>query len=225
MKNKSKAFIAESKNAVDKTWPLDPNGNQAKRDNQQNQRKSKCIEFTVKGLKLNGIKTKAHECLIEPPNTIWFAFQTHIVSIDVIYTISPEPVANATTDQNTQFHSLDQQIKELNALLNEQKVNRVNQSCSRHANADNKLRQNLTRFCPYCQKMDKPSRTAELKLTMMRIKDNRHEKTKNATQFSTMIITKKEDLVLGLRTLRILISNPDLEGGTVRHLIDQLAST
>ena len=41
---------------------------------------------------------------------------------------------------------------------------------------------------------------------MMRSQDNRQEMTKSAAQFLLMILTKEEDRILGLRTLRILIS-------------------
>ena len=57
---------------------------------------------------------------------------------------------------------------------------------------------------------------------MMRLKDNRHEITKLDAQFPLMIILKEEDLFLGRRALRNLISNPDTE---IRHPIDNLAST
>ena len=137
--------------AVDKGWPLDPNGTQAERDNQQNQRNVKYIEFTVRGIKQTGLKRKAHEYLTEHPNATWDAFQTHITSKDVICTINSELVPNVTTDQNTKLHSLEQQIKELIALFKEQEVNQVTQSSSRFTNADNKSRQNMTRFCSNCR--------------------------------------------------------------------------
>ena len=147
-----KNFYHRVKGAVDKGWPLDPNGTNAERDNQQNQRNSNHIEFTVRGLKPTALKRKALEYLIEHPNATWDAFQTHITSKDVIYTISLELVPNATSDQNTKLHSLEQQIKELTASFKEQQVNEITQSNSRPADPDNKSRQNITRFCPYCRR-------------------------------------------------------------------------
>ena len=76
----------------------------------------------------------------------------HITSKDVIYTITPELVPNATTHQNTKLHSLEQQIKELTALFKEQQVNQVNQQSSRPENADNKSRQNMTKILPILPK-------------------------------------------------------------------------
>ena len=147
-----KNFYYRVKSAVDKGWPLDPNGTQNERDNQQNQRNAKYIEFRVRGLRPTGLKRKAHEYLIEHPNATWDAFQTHITSKDVIYTISSELVRNAISDRNTKLHSLEQQNKELTALFKEQQVNQITQPNSRPANADNKSRQNLTRFCSFCQR-------------------------------------------------------------------------
>ena len=147
-----KNFYHRVKSAVDQGWPLDRNGTQADRDNQQNQRNARHIKFTVRGLKPTGLQRKANECLIEHPNATWDAFQTYITSKDFIYAISSELVPNATSDQRTKLHSLEQQIKELTALFKEQQVNQVTQSNSRPANADNKSRQNMTRFCSYCRR-------------------------------------------------------------------------
>ena len=71
-----KNFHHRVKSAVDKRWPLDPNGTQAERNNQQIQRNAKYIEFTFRGLKPNGVKRKAHKYLIEHPNATCDAFQT-----------------------------------------------------------------------------------------------------------------------------------------------------
>ena len=104
-------------------------------------------------------------------------------------------------------------------------MNQVNQSTSRPTNVDNKSRQNMTRFCPYCRKIDTLSCTAEPKLTMMKLRDNRHEITESAEQSSLMITINGEDLTLGLRIIKISVSNPDTETRTIRHPFDKLAST
>ena len=102
-----KTFYHRIKSANDKGGPLKPIGTQVERDNQQDQRNAKYNDFTIRGLKPSGLKRKAHEYLIEHPNATWDAFQTHITSKDVIYTISSELMPNATTDQNTKLHSLE----------------------------------------------------------------------------------------------------------------------
>ena len=103
---------------------------------------AKYIEVTLRGLKRHGLLREAHEYLIEHPNATWDAFQTHITSKDVNYTISSELVPNATSDQNTKLHSLARQIKKLAALFKKLQVNQVTPSSFRPANADNNSRQN-----------------------------------------------------------------------------------
>ena len=73
--------------------------------------------------------------------------------------------------------------------------------------------------------MDTLSCIAELKPTMMRSKDNRHEIAKSAAQFSLMIIIKKEYRILGLITFRTTTSNPYTKTRITRHLINKMAST
>ena len=132
---------------------------------------------------------------------------------------------NATSDQNTKLHSLEQQIKEFTALIKEQQVNQITQANSRPANVDNKSGQNMTRFCSYCRKNGHTLSTAEPKLSMIRLKDNRHGTTKSAEQSSLMTTTNEEDRTLGLRIIKNSVSNPDTETRTTRHPTDRLAST
>ena len=73
--------------------------------------------------------------------------------------------------------------------------------------------------------MDTPLCTAELEPTMKRLKDNRLGTTKSVQRSSLMFTIKEEDLILGLKTLRIFFSNPDTESKTIRHPTDKLAST
>ena len=73
--------------------------------------------------------------------------------------------------------------------------------------------------------MDTLSCTAELKHMMMRLKDSRHGTTKSAAQSSLMITIHEEDRTLGLRIIKISVSNPDTEIRTNRHPIDKTALT
>ena len=73
--------------------------------------------------------------------------------------------------------------------------------------------------------MDTLSCIEEPKLSMTRLKDNRHENTKSAGQSSLMITINEEDRTLGLRTIKISVSNPDTETRTTRQPIEKLAST
>ena len=73
--------------------------------------------------------------------------------------------------------------------------------------------------------MDTLSYTAEPKLSMIRLRDNRHGITKSAAQSSLMITLNEENRTLGLRITKISISNPDTETRTTRHPTDGLTST
>ena len=73
--------------------------------------------------------------------------------------------------------------------------------------------------------MDTLSCTAKPKLSMIRLKDNRHGITKSAAQSSLMITINEENRFLGLRTTKISINNSDTETRTTRHPTDRLAST
>ena len=218
-----KNFYHRFRISVDKGGPLDPNRTQAERYNQQNQRNAKHIEFTVRGLKPSGLKREAREYLIQQPNATWDALQTHITSKDVIYTISSEQVPNATSDQNTKLHSLEQQIKEPTALFTEQKVNQVTRSNSRPANGDNKSRQKTTRFCTYCRNNGHTplySRTKayddEIKRKQTR---NNQERRTNFTHY----YIKKRGPNFGSQNTQN--SDQQTEMKTTRHPIDKLAST
>ena len=177
-----KNFYHRVKTAIDKGWPLDPNGIQAERCNQQNQRNAKYIKFRLRGLKPTGLK-KAYEYLIENLNATWDAFQTQITSTDVSYTISSQLVPNATSHQNTNLHSLEQQIKELTAFFKEQQMKQVNQSNSRPANADNKSRQNMTKFCSYCRRI---GHTLMYFRTKAFDDQNKNQKTRNSQERHTV---------------------------------------
>ena len=72
--------------------------------------------------------------------------------------------------------------------------------------------------------MDTLSSTAEPKLSMIRLKDNKLETTKSAAQSSLIFTKNEEDLTLGLKTLKISIRNPDTEIRTTRPPIYNPAS-
>ena len=72
--------------------------------------------------------------------------------------------------------------------------------------------------------MDTPLCTAELKLMMMKPKDNRHEVTNNVEQFSLMNKIKEEEQCLGLRILRITVSNSDMGTRTIKKLVSRMIS-
>ena len=147
-----KNFYHRVKQAVDKGWPIDAGANQDERDAQQNLRNQKYIDFTTKGLTPSGLRRKAHEYLIEHPNTTWDNFKDHIANKDLVYTVSSDFVPNPTNEQNSKLDSLEKQVRELSTLLKEQQVNALNQANTRTNDVNNKSRQNATRFCHYCRR-------------------------------------------------------------------------
>ena len=147
-----KNFYHRVKQAVDKGWPIDAAANQNERDAQQNLRNQKYIDFTIRGLTPSGLKRKAHEYLIEHPNTTWDNFKDHVANKDLIYSVSSEFVPNSTNDQNSKLDSLVKQVRELSTFLREQQVNALNQTNTRTNDVNTKSRQNATRFCHYCRR-------------------------------------------------------------------------
>ena len=115
-------------------------------------RNQKYIDFTIRGLTPSGLKRKAHEYLIEHPNTTWDNFKDHVANKDLIYSVSSEFVPNSTNDQNSKLDSLEKQVRELSTFLREQQVNALIQTNTRTNDVNTKSRQNATRFCHYCRR-------------------------------------------------------------------------
>ena len=92
-------FFHRIKRAVDKGWPNEPGADAAQIALNDNNRNQKYIEFTVRGLKPLALKRKAHEYLIEHPDTTWNNFKTHITNKDLIYSVSSELAPNSSNDQ------------------------------------------------------------------------------------------------------------------------------
>ena len=146
-------FFHRIKTAVDKGWRNEPGATAAQIALNDKNRNQKYIEFTVRGLKPLALKRKAHEYLIEHPDTTWNNFKTHLTNKDVIYSVSSELAPNSTNDQSSRFNLMGQQIKEIMSLLKEQQFNltsQVNHFIQKDVN--NKSRQPATRFCLYCRR-------------------------------------------------------------------------
>ena len=110
------------------------------------------MEITIKELKPVGLKTKAHEYLMEHQNSIWGAFQTHITTGDFFYAFNSELILEASTDQNTKLNAFEWHVKELSILLKEEPVNQLNQNSSWSNEMIIKSRQKLFRFCSHYRK-------------------------------------------------------------------------
>ena len=77
-------FLHRIKRTVDEGWPDDLNGieaahNNAEREAQGRQRRKRCIDYSLKGLRPRYLQRKAQECLMENPNATWNGFSTRII--------------------------------------------------------------------------------------------------------------------------------------------------
>ena len=144
----------------------------------------------------------------------------------VFYKVSPGLVSNATTDQNTKLHSLEQHIKDPTIFFNQQQVKPVNESNSRPAQVEDKSRQDITRFFPYCQKIE---HTLLYCTTEANDDEIKRQQTRNnqirRTVFTQEYNKKAEDRILCLTILTITISNTNTGTRIFSSLITELAAT
>ena len=162
-----KNYFHRVKRAVDRGWPDEENADNAARAALNAQRRQKYIEFAVRGLTPNELKNKAHQYLIEHPNATWEQFQEHVTNKDLVFTISSQLAPNSSQNQKTLINELREDINAMKNMLKEQQVNSLAVTNSLpygcpsshwhdyHVSAvdvNNTSRQNITRFCKYCQR-------------------------------------------------------------------------
>ena len=162
-----KNYFHRVKRAVDRGWPDEENADNAARAALNAQRRQKYIEFAVRGLTPNELKNKAHQYLIEHPNATWEQFQEHVTNKDLVFTISLQLAPNSSQNQKTLMNELREDINAMKNMLKEQQIsslavaNPLSYGCSPshchdyHISAvdvNNTSRQNITRFCKYCQR-------------------------------------------------------------------------
>ena len=222
-----KNFYHRVKQAVDKGWPIDAAANQNERDAQQNSRNQKYIDFTIRGLTPSGLKRKAHEFLIEQPNTTWDNFKDHVANKDLIYSVSSEFVPNSTNEQNSKLDSLEKQVRELSTLLKEQQVNALNQANTRTNDVNNKSRQNATRFVTIVDETSTLYSIAELKLLMTNENVSTIVRTSRKSQPSPMTITRERDRISDHKTTTtpILNTTPILHKDMVIAIVNRIIET
>ena len=199
---------------------------QNERDAQKNLRNQKKIDFTIRGLTPSGLKRKAHEYLIEHPNTTWDNFKDHVANKDLIYSVSSEFVPNSTNEQNSKLDSLEKQVRDLSTLPKEQQVNALNQANTRTNDVNNKSRQNATRFCHYCRP-GIPYNFAELKLLMTNQNVSTIARTNRKSQPSPMTITRERDQISDHKTTTtpILSTTPILHKDMVITIVNRIIET
>ena len=113
------------------------------------QRSQKFFDFSIKGLRPLALNSKAHEFMIEHPNSNWDQFTNHVITKDLTFVVATDPANKSTTDKMT---SIETQIKELSEFIKNQEVKAINdQNLFQRRHPDIKGRPNSTRFCEYCR--------------------------------------------------------------------------
>ena len=86
-------FLHRIKKTVDKGWPDDMNGiaraqQNAERHAPARQRRQRCMDYSLRGLRPRYLQSKAQEYLMEHPNATGNDFSTHIFQKDVSFQVS-----------------------------------------------------------------------------------------------------------------------------------------
>ena len=186
MKKKSETsyFLHRIKRTVDKVWPYDLNGIEAAHHNaegeaQGRQKRQRYIDYSLKGLRSRYLQQKAQEYLMENPNSTWNDFSTRIIQRDVSFQVSSN-FLNDEEQTKAQMATLCQEMKNLRSELQDHGVNAV-EGNSRTGDANQKGRQNATRFCNYCRTNGHTSSWCRKKIRdeeMKRIENERTAETK-----------------------------------------------
>ena len=121
----NKNYSHRIKSSVDRGWPecidvtvhADEAAQNAERNIQTRQRSQKYIDFSMNRLRPLALKQKAHEYMIEHPNSNWDQFTNHVITKDLIFIVATDPANKSTTDKMT---SLETQIREPTKMINNQ---------------------------------------------------------------------------------------------------------
>ena len=122
-------FLHRIKRTVDKGWPDDMNGiagsqQAAERDAQARQRRQRCIDYKLRGLRPNYLRRKAQEYLMEHPNATWNDYSAHIIQRDVSFQVSSN-FLNDGEQTKAELASLAKEMKHLRTELQEHRVNAI----------------------------------------------------------------------------------------------------
>ena len=147
-------FLHRIKRTVDKGWPDDMNGivgpqQAAERDAEARQRRQRCIDYSLRGLRPNYLRRKAQEYLMEHPNATWNDYSAHIVQRDVPFQVSSN-FLNDEEQTKAKLALLGKEMKNLRTEFQEHRVNAI-EGTSKPVHPNQKGRQNATRFCGYCR--------------------------------------------------------------------------
>ena len=146
-------FLDRIKKIVVKRWPDTMEGiaeadRAAERQAQGTQRRQRYIDYTLRGLRPRYLQRKSQGYLMEHPNATWKDLSTRIIQRDVSYQVSSN-FLNDEEQTKVQLASLGQEMKNIRSELQEHRVNALENP--RPPDANQKTRQNATRFCNYCR--------------------------------------------------------------------------
>ena len=147
-------FLHRIKRTVDEGWFDDMNGiagpqQAAERDAQARQRRQRCIDYSLRGLRPNYLRRKAQEYLMEHPNATWNNHSAHIIQKDVSFQVSSN-FLNDEEQTKAELASLGKEMKNLRTELQGQRVIAL-EGTSKPVDPNQKGRQNATRFCGSCR--------------------------------------------------------------------------
>ena len=137
------------KRTVDKGCPDDMNGitgpqQAAERDAQARQRRQRCIDYSLRGLRPNYLRRKAKECLMDHPNATWNDYSAHNFQRDVSFQVYSN-FLNDKEQTKAELASLGKEMKNLRTEWQEHRVNAIERT-SKPVDPNQKGQQNATLF-------------------------------------------------------------------------------
>ena len=149
-----KNYLHRIKLVVDKGWPDDSAGiatgdQPDERAAQARQRRQRCMDYSLRGMRPRHLQRKAHEFLMGHPNATWDDFSRHVIDKDLAYQVSATWL-NDDEQNKKQMETMSKQLKDLTMTVKETSVNAL-AIASKPVDVNQKGRQNTTRFCGYCR--------------------------------------------------------------------------
>ena len=149
-----KNFLHRVKIMVGKGWPDDLAGVQQKNQNaertaQERQRRQRCIEYSLKGLRPLKLREKAHEYLMDHPNANWDQFTQEIINKDLSYTVT-SALTSGESHTDPIIQEMRDDIKGIKLQIKENNTNTIN-AVEKTADPNATGRRMATRFCSYCR--------------------------------------------------------------------------
>ena len=149
-----KNFLHRIKIVVGKGWPDDlagvaQNNRDAERAAQDRQRRQRCIDYSLRGLRPPKLREKAHEYLMDHPNATWEQFSQAVINKDLSYTVTTS-LTGGESHADPLIQELREDIKGIKLQIKEQTNNTIN-AIEKTVDPNATGRRMATRFCSYCR--------------------------------------------------------------------------